>query len=214
VELAKLTAVQPFSSPGIVEPFARELLGLTPAERQSLEETLHRHFLEVEARRANLLYETNSPASPSSQTALATTTFVTPDLGDDAKQLAGKTIDELHRLLGEERWPLIDPMLKGRPIITTVTLESILTGDVSWPDQFTLSVERGDKEPRLVITFGGGGLTGYESHPLSIFLPDGDPGKTDGADRALSAFSELLRQRVLTWAQEQAIALTGKKEKP
>lgn len=65
-----------------------------------------------------------------------------------------------------------------------------------------------------MIIFSGGGGGGYVYHPLSIFLPDGDRDRTDGADRALSALSELLRQRVLTWAQEKALALTGKKEKP
>ena len=92
-------------------------------------------------------------------------------------------------------------------------MEALLMADNAWLSKVELSVERGDKEPRLTVMFGGA-FAGWQFFPLSTFLPDGDPDKSDGADRALTFMAEPLRQRVLTWAQEQALALKGKKDKP
>jgi RNA polymerase sigma factor (sigma-70 family) len=207
--LAKSSSFTPFSRTGIGSD-ARELLGLGPAERQTIEETVHRHFLEVESRRANLIYETNRTSS--SEMALPTTTFITPGL-DNGKELAQQALDELHGQIGEQRWQMIAAWLERQSHYSGGTMEALLTADYAWLSKVDLSVEAGDKEPRLTVGFSGA-FAGGQFFPLSIFLPDGDPDKTDGADRALTFMAEPLRQRVLVWAQEQALALGRKKDKP
>ena len=101
--------LEPFSPPGVVQPYARELMGLTPSERQSVEETLHRHFADVEGRIEAGIYETNKPSSGFAfpDVVVATKVFVAPKLGDEAKQLADKLLAEVRGILGEERWPLV-----------------------------------------------------------------------------------------------------------
>src|SRR5262249_16003749 len=58
-DLAKKISFLPFSRTGVVEPLGRELLGLTPAERQSLEETCNRYCADLERRWEAGIYETN-----------------------------------------------------------------------------------------------------------------------------------------------------------
>src|SRR5208337_348902 len=62
-ELSELSDAQPFRSPGVVLPYAHELMGMTPAERQSVEESLHRHFADMEGKIEAGIYETNKPLS-------------------------------------------------------------------------------------------------------------------------------------------------------
>src|SRR5207248_5947260 len=101
-ELSKVSSSQaePFLPPGVVLPYARELMGMTPSERQSLEDTLHRHSADVEARLAAGIQETNEPLRGR---IVANKVFVLPDLGDEAKQRADQMLAEVRRILGEER---------------------------------------------------------------------------------------------------------------
>src|SRR2546422_3544913 len=46
---------------------------------------------------------------------------------------------------------------------------------------------------------------------LSMFLPEGDPNRTEGADKFVSWCSNALRQRALAWLREQAVARLGKR---
>jgi hypothetical protein len=65
------------------------------------------------------------------------------------------------------------------------------------------------------FTLSAGGVSGAQYGDLSVFLPEGDPNRTKGADDlGRGLLSEALRQRGLTWLQEQATARLGKKVKP
>ena len=91
-QLSELSSAEPFSPPGVVQPYARELMGMTPAERQAVEATLHRQFADVERVREAGVYETNSPLSGR---VVAAKAFVVPELGDEVKQQADQMLAEV-----------------------------------------------------------------------------------------------------------------------
>jgi len=208
-ELAELSFGEPFSTAGTIQPSARELLGLTPGECQVVEETLHRHFTDVNARMAAGIIETNKPLTGRE---VAGRVFVVPEFGDEAKEREQQTLAELREILGEERWPQVQARLDP-PVRNTVDFERILRDEVT----HSLSVWVGTDDrgtPTMGFSNSGGLVTGG-TKPLSIFLPEGDPNRTDGAgDFGRGFMSEALRQRALTWLQEQAIARLGKEAKP
>src|SRR4029434_5845238 len=87
----------------------RELLGLAPAERQFLEETLHQHFSAVESFRTAGFFETNQPLTG---TALAATRFLIPSPPEDeVKRREEELLASVQGALGEERWPLVQVRL-------------------------------------------------------------------------------------------------------
>jgi hypothetical protein len=111
-ELSYLSDAEPFSPPGVVRPYARELMGLTPAECQSLEETLHRHFADLERARQAAVFETNQP---SRGLVLAGKTFLIPPLPEDElKRINDQLLEALRSALGEERWPLVQIKIDPR----------------------------------------------------------------------------------------------------
>ena len=214
--LSELSDAEPFSPPGVVKPYAREVMGMTPAERQAVEATLQRHFADVEDRLAAEISETNTPAPGRIPAAVvASRVFVVPGLpGDKAKQRADQMLAEVRGLLGEERWPLVQVRLqqqRGGSVYST-DLRSIM--DQSKQD-LVLWVATDDKgTPTMGYNLQGAVATAG-SRALSMFLPEGDPNRTDGAEDVLRGLlSNALRQRALAWLQEQATTRLGKKEKP
>ena len=206
-ELSELSDAEPFRPPGVVLPYARELMGMTPSERQSVEETLHRHFADVEARLAAGIEETNEPLSGRM---VANAVFALPELGDEAKQHADQMLAELRGILREERWPLVHVRLNERRggNLYSSNLHSIL----NQPKQHLLVwVETDDKgTPKMGFNLSGALALGG-TRALSQFLPEGDPNRTESADDFFKGYlSEALRQRALAWLQEQATARLGK----
>jgi hypothetical protein len=207
-QLSRLSSPKPFSSPGIITPSARELLGLTPAECQSLEETLHRHFAAVERFKTGVLFETNQPLK---ETAVAATGFVIPPLPeDDVKQRANELQAGLQSALGEERWPLVQVKLKGDNIWSSV-MNLNPKGE-----KLDISVWTNDHGAlKWTWTGGAGGLVGYANGELSMFLPQGDPHRTSGSEGfGAGILSEAMRERASQWLQEQAVARLGKGGEP
>ena len=208
-ELSKLSDAQPFSPPGVVEPYARELMGLTSAECQSLEETLHRHFADVERKREAGIYETNrtsggqllDPGAPAK-------VFVVPSLAEDeVKQRLDQLLADLRGILGEERWPLVQTRLD-----MNLGSERILS---QLSQELAISVATDDKgTPTWLCQSSFLGMAGYQTGTLSMFLPEGDPNRTEGADKFGPGCSDALRQRGMAWLQEQAVARLGKEAKP
>lgn len=205
-ELSKRSEAEVFASPGVVVPFARELLGLSPAERQSLEATLHRHFIGVEEKLAAGISETNT-TSPGriSNRALAATVFKVPELlGEEAKQMGKSMLADVRGLIGEQRWPIIEARLSR---ITSNNLQNILSQ--SW-DDLAIWVELDEKgRPAMGYNLRGRIAT-TGTLPLSAFLPPNDSNKTVGADEFGRDFlSKTMRERALAWLQEQATARLG-----
>jgi hypothetical protein len=208
-ELSKLSTVEPFEKPGGVVPFARELLSLTPAELQSMEDTLHRHFAYVDERLAAGIQETNGPLSGR---VVAKRMFALPEPGDEAKQRTDQMLAEIRGILGDERWPLVQARLdddNGKTHLS-LDLESILN---QRKQNLSVWVET-DDQGKLTMGYNlGGAMATFGSGALSMFLPEGDPNRTDGAEKTIFGMDYLskpLRARALEWLQEQAIARLGK----
>ncbi len=140
-----------------------------------------------------------------------------------SKARADQLLAELRGLIGEERWPIIQTRLNKRQ-------------DSPFPPGRLLSrlnLDAGDPAQEIRLAVGtdatgtlhwhhwwrGSGMNGYVDGALSAFLPEGDPNRTDGnLGGGVSGFgggvSGALRQRAVTWLQEQAIVRLGKKENP
>ncbi len=207
LELAKLSDADPFHPPGVILPSARELMGMTPSERQSVEETLHRHFADVEERLAAGIQETNQPLSGR---VVASVKFVLPGLDDGAKQRTDQMLAEVRGILGKERWPLVQVRLERPGVHSSDQLSTLHQSK----QVLIVSVEIDDKgTPKMGYSVGGAVATAG-SRPLSMFLPEGDPNRTDGKDFAEGLLSSALRQRALAWLQEQAVARLGKEARP
>ena len=221
--LSARSEAEPFLPPGVVLPYARELMGVTPSERQALEAMLHRHFADVEGRLAAGVYETNKPLSGRFPDAVvASKVFVLPELGNEAKQRADQMLAELRGILGEERWPLVqirlDDDLLGVTYNSGNVLGRILYLEPSKSGQELLVwVATDDKgTPRIGYTWAGPGtVESNGGRALSVFLPEGDPNRTEGTQQfGDTRWQAALRQHGLTWLQEQAAARVGKGARP
>jgi RNA polymerase sigma factor (sigma-70 family) len=130
---SKLDVSMPLTPPGVIKPAARELLGLLPEERAAVEDQLHNYFGGINQLIEGSIYETNQPAGPRPpSSAIASTIFHVPALGEAAKESAGRLMSELKALLGEQRWPLIESQLSPTG---THTLERVLGLDTDHEPQ-------------------------------------------------------------------------------
>jgi RNA polymerase sigma factor (sigma-70 family) len=222
------SAIEPFLSPGVVLPCVRELMGLTASERASLEASLHRHFTDVEERWAAEIQETNLPLSGR---VVASRKFnLSPPADGEIAPHKDQMLAEVRGIVGEERWPLVEV----RPPDARHPYEGSRRGDPVfgvWQD-LTVNVAADDKGVLKVVASlftrlaesqspGSGQL--YSSATverplvqceLSMFLPDSDPRRTEGADLFAAGSFVVLRQRAMTWLQDEAITRLGKKEHP
>jgi len=208
-----------YSLPGGVRPFARELLGMTPSERQSLDETLHRSFWEQEEAYAAGILETNLPVKGR---VVASRAFILPAPGKETgprTETRPRTdgLAEMRGVLGEERWWLVQVSFHRKPGGVNYGIGGpghVLARELS------VEVEGDGKGTLNVRAHFGYFAVGYANATLSVFLPEGDPNRTNGADDFLSGFvrggdlSNAMRQRAVAWLQEQAIARLGRREQP
>ena len=195
----------PFSARGLVEPWAREIMGLSPSERQSLEELLHGHFAEVEGKLAVGIQETNNPLSGREVAAIA---FSVPKpVEQEMKQIVEKTLREVRTFLGEERWPLVQA--------TDSTSDGLTASLTQSAQLLSIWVEK-DDHGALTMGYGlQGAICAGGTGALTMFLPESDPNKTEGADvfgRGL--LSTPMRQRALVWLEDQAVARLSKGGRP
>jgi RNA polymerase sigma factor (sigma-70 family) len=226
-QLSEQSDAQPFSPPGIVNPYARELMGLTATERQSLEETLQRQVVDLGPKLmetlAGWIQETNRTLQRGE---VASKKFSLPALPDDAvKPLMDPLLAELHGMLGEERWPLTQASLKRPGLSTLRSLTDLKSGgqelkvqvatDGKWQMQLNLPEGGGGSRGHNVFAVYSMNIVGNQSGALSMFLPEGDPNRTKGPAAGFAAgFSEPLRQRVSAWLQEEAATHLGRTERP
>jgi hypothetical protein len=216
-ELSQLSRAEPFSPPGVVNPYARELMGLIPIERQALEDRLARHFAglaDLKQASEAAISETNTPLS---DRVVAAKEFVVPGLPEDeVKQRGDQVVAELRATVGEERWPLVQARLEGPHgdgllVMSSGGLRHLLIPRTD-PVKLWARVDSDDKgSPTWNYVWSWGG---YANGELSMFLPASDPRRTDGVEDFGVMLSGPLRQRALAWFEEQAAARFGKKEKP
>jgi RNA polymerase sigma factor (sigma-70 family) len=225
-QLSEQSEAQPFSPPGVVNPYARELMGLTAAERQSLEESLQRQVVDLGPKvietLAAWIQETNRSLQRGE---VASKRFFLPALpDDDVRPLLDPLLAELRGILGEERWPLTQASL-NRPGVDTLRnlanlksrgqeLKIHVATDGKWHLQSDQPSDRGGSRAAESGQVYSVNIIGNQNGALSMFLPDGDPTRTRSSTGFATGFSEPLRQRVLAWLQQEATARLGSKEKP
>ena len=214
-----LRAIQPpavFVPPGIVDPVAQELLGLSPEERQEVETALSRYFADLDQRIEGAVYETNRAirGSPPSD-AIASSVFVVSPLGAAANASVDRLTGDLGGVLGEDRWGLVK---LGLDMQGTHTLRRVLGLDAaeqSW--QLILSVSPTDTGD-FTASYTWSGATasfGSAAIPLKQFLPQTaeDSGQAPASLNS-SMLPQALINRMNRWLTEQAIARLSNSSQP
>jgi RNA polymerase sigma factor (sigma-70 family) len=239
-DLSELIKIPAFSPPGVVNPYASELLGLTPTESQALEEKLRR----VAQLQRGGVYETNGLAEGRT---LASKEFKESPgkVGPEAEQRVAQMQADLHGFLGEERWLALPSrsrtanceVLNGMlvPASSAGVGASVENDENGIPQAKWIYV--GDVSPAAPTPdedadeHAGGGVQGVPGGPvvyslnavgyvngsaaLSSFLPGGDASQETNVTRRVGGYaSEAVRERITAWFQEQARARLSANEKP
>jgi hypothetical protein len=213
----QLNVERPVTPPGSLSQAARELLGLTPTERQVAEEAFHNHFATMDSLMEAGRYETNQGSFASvSREALASQVWGFSALGDVVKQSTEELQSALRADLGEERWPMVARQFESSG---TDTLRSILNLDAGEKGQ-ELAVWIQERDGKLVAGYSWGGPNAAFSSSglaLSLFLPNAQlpPGAGSVEDYlATRQIAATLTQPALEWIRQQAEARLGTKGNP
>ena len=204
---------EPVARPGQLRQAARELLGLTPAEREQTETVLRDHFAAIDTLVESSRYETNRPLHGSvPQDALASQVWEVPALGDEAQQRADALKAALKTLLGEERWPIVERQLAGS---STDSLRRFLNLDAGEKKQ-ELAVWIQERNGRLTAGYEWGQRGNSFSSSgmaLSLFLPDAKPPDGISLENRLGIqpLSDALTRPALNWLRQQAEARLDRK---
>ncbi len=209
-KLSEWSDAIPFSPLG-VEPYARELMGLTPSEREAVETVIQRGVAEADAS----VQETNQPVSGR---VVAARRFVLSGTVGDAKISQDQVLAEVRNILGEERWPMVEVTLsekRGGGVVNYNLRHRMFSQEYSKAVTVTIAL---GSEDRLwaSCSISIGGMLGTVGAELSSFLPEGDPNRTKGADGFLSdgSVSLAIRQRIVAWLEKEATARLVRKEQP
>ena len=240
-ELSSLIKVPTFSPPGVVNPYARELLGLTREERQAIEEMLQRVAKLQRGEKADV-YETEPPMSGRTTASRLFTAEPPGKVGPEVEQRFAQMLADLRGILGEERWQLVpsryrkvDCEVLNRMLIPqptayiTATIESDESGipQVRWMMNGDATPSKGDNNPAAPAAPAAKAPTGkvYSLNvvgyvngnaALSAFLPDADPEQRRKATNfgGTIHLAPAVKQRTVEWLQQQATTRLAGKEKP
>jgi RNA polymerase sigma factor (sigma-70 family) len=212
--LPQLDVYHPITPPGAIKQEARELLGLTPAEREQAEAALHHHFDAMDSLMESNRFATNRATLANlPKDALAGQVWGLPALGDAVKQRSEELQAALKSLLGDERWPLVEEQLKSSG---TDTLRRILNLDAGEKGQ-ELAAWIWERDGKLVAGYSWGEQNSSFSQSglaLSLFLPDKEfPVSGASVEEYMNVrqLSASLSRPALEWLQQQAEARLGKK---
>ncbi|HZI31675.1 MAG TPA: hypothetical protein VFF11_04995, partial [Candidatus Binatia bacterium] len=203
----QLNIGSPVLQSGVIKQEARELLGLTPQERERAEAALHEYFSKMNHLISSSLYETNRPTFvfvPGN--AIASQVFEIPALGDTVKQCADELESVLHQDLGDERWQLVKDELES---YSSGGLRQMLNLDASDRAQ-ELAVWIQEQNGQLKAGYAWGDHTGRSSSSglvLSNFLPNAvfAPGINTVEDyMGIHQYSTQLTEPALAWLRQQA----------
>lgn len=209
-KLSEWSDAIPFSPLG-VEPYARELMGLTPSERKAVETVIQRGVAGADA----AVQETNQPVSGR---VIAARRFVLSGMVGDAKASQDQVLAEIRNILGEERWPMVEVTLsekRGGGVVNYNLRHRMFSQE--YAKAVTVTIAPGSEDSLYVLcSFSIGGMSGTVGAELSSFLPEGDPNRTKGADGFLSdgSVSLAIRQRIVAWLGKEATARFVRKEQP
>lgn len=240
-ELGALTKFPPFVPPGVVNPSARELLGLTREERQAIGKMLQRVAKLQRGPKADV-YESDLPVSGRTLAAKRFSVAPPGEVGPEAEQRFAQMLADLRDILGEERWPVVpsryrkvDCEVLNRMLIPqptayiTATIESDESGSpqVSWTISGDATPSKGDNIPSAPAAPAAKApagnvyslnVVGYvnANAALSAFLPDADPEQRKKATNfgGVVHLPPAVKQRTVEWLQQQSTTRLGGKEKP
>jgi RNA polymerase sigma factor (sigma-70 family) len=206
----------PMSPPGVFRREERELLGLTPQERQRVEDALHRHFSSMDSMMDTGVYETNrSRGFWIPESAVASKVWAVPALGDGVDALGRELQSTLQSVLGDERWSLIQPQWGSQG---TDSLRRILDLDAGQQEQ-QVGVWIFDVGGNLHVGYGwSGGFSSFSSGglTLNLFKPNAEP--VNGMDPAdylgVRSLPTVLSQRMINWIQAQAASRLQPENQP
>lgn len=214
--LRQLRVGRPVSAPGTIRQEARELLGLTPLEREQAEAALHKHFATMDDLMDAKLYETNKSARIQvPKAAVASKIFGVPPLGDDVKLPVAELQSSLQSIFGDERWGgLVSLQLQDS---SNGSLGRILNLGAG---------ERGQELGAWILEDGGKLMVSYSWADqqsmmfsggllLETFLPGAElpPGAISLSDH-FNTLPGTLTRPLLEWIQQQALERLGTKGNP
>jgi RNA polymerase sigma factor (sigma-70 family) len=212
--LPQLQVRRPVTPPGTIKQEARELLGLTPNEREQAEAALHHHFAAMDSLMEMNRFETNRTKLVSlPKDSLAGQVWGLPALGDEVKPRAEELQSALKTVLGDERWPLVAEQLESSG---TDTLRRILNLDAGEKGQ-ELAVWIQERNGNLVAGYSWGEPNSSSAHSglaLNLFLPDKEFPIRGASVEDYLGIKELppaLTGPALAWIRQQAEARLGKK---
>lgn len=214
--LPHLNVHQPIAAPGVIRQEARELLGLTPAERDQTETALHRHFSTMDALMEASRYESNGARyARIPQDAVASQVWGLPALGDGVGHSAEELQAALKATLGGERWLMVAEQLKSTGTDTPRRILNLDAGEkgqelAAWIQERDGELIAGYGWGERYSSFNSGGIA------LSFFLPDAQfPGGGTAEDYLDSRqLATALSRPALEWLRQQAEARLGKKGNP
>ncbi len=208
--LPQLEVRHPITQPGLIKQEARELMGLTPTEREQAEAALHNHFDAMDSLMESNRFATNRATLANlPKDALAGQVWGLPALGDEVKQRGEEIQAALKAVLGDERWPLVEEQLKSSG---TDTLRRILNLDAGEKGQELAAWIR-EQEGRLVVGFGWGEPNSSFSQSglaLSLFLPGAESPASVEDYMNVRQLSATLTRPALEWLRQQAEIRLGK----
>jgi RNA polymerase sigma factor (sigma-70 family) len=205
--LPELDVYRPVLLPGEIRPEARELLGLTPSEREAMEAAVQKHFAAMEELIGSHLFETNRTRyAHVSKDALAAQVWSVPPLGSDVTTHADELKAAWRATLGEERWPMIEAQLQNSG---THTLQRTfnLDGETSG-QEFAVWVGNQNDEMTVSYSWGREGASvGSAGRALRLFLPDVPyewAGQSNEEWLDVQGLPKAFTQPALEWIQQQA----------
>ena len=233
-ELSDLIQLATVSPPGVVNPFMGELLCLTPAERQTMEDILQR-VAELQRGEKGEVHEIDKPVGGRIVAAKLFSPDPTGKTGPEAEQRFAQMLTDIQNILGEERFPVLPSRVRKANCETLngmlipapkTTISASVENDENGIPQVKWTIV-GDATPAsgapAPTTNASGGkvysqnLVGYANGnaTLSAFLPEGDQDQRKKATNSTAIrIPPAVQQRMSAWFQEQAARRLGGKEKP
>jgi len=212
--LPRLNVYAAIRQPGEIRQEARELLGLTPAERETAESALQKYFTDLDSLMSSKLYETNRAGlSYVPKDALASRAYDLPALGPGGKQYSDALLSAFKSDVGDERWQLFSQELESSG---TDSLRRILSLDATDRGQ-ELAVWVQEKNGALMAGYAWGDQSSSFSSDglaLKLFLPDaklssGQPSLAELMD--LRQLPATLSGPALEWIRQQAATRLNEK---